>query len=268
MSTNYKTGNASSLKCTQASDIRKELHVGTHEVRFNRCSGEYYLEQIDDLKISCKLYGKTTHHANRILSTFEYRSASTGVLLSGEKGTGKTLLAKRISIDAAAKGIPTIVINQAWLGDGFHQLMQMITQPVIVLFDEFEKVYKEDQDQLLTLLDTIYSSKKLFLFTINDPWSVNSHVINRPGRIFYFIKFDGLDAHFIREYCEDVLEAKEHIPMICIMSGFFHAFNFDTLKAMVEEMNRYGETPTQILTMLNINPTLERVTNKKVIINF
>jgi hypothetical protein len=34
----------------------------------------------------------------------------------------------------------------------------------------------------------------------------------------------------------------------------FSQFNFDMLKAMVEEMNRYGETPQQVMQMLNTRP--------------
>jgi hypothetical protein len=41
---------------------------------------------------------------------------------------------------------------------------------------------------------------------------------------------------------------------IITISGFFEAFNFDMLKAMVEEMNRYGETPEQVLEYLNVRP--------------
>ena len=46
--------------------------------------------------------------------------------------------------------------------------------------------------------------------------------------------------------------------MICVMSSFFHEFNFKMLRAIVEEMNRYTETPAQVLKMLNIDPASER----------
>jgi hypothetical protein len=35
----------------------------------------------------------------------------------------------------------------------------------------------------------------------------------------------------------------------------FSAFNFDLLKGMVEEMNRYNETPAQVLKFLNARPS-------------
>jgi hypothetical protein len=133
--------------------------------------------------------------------------------------------------------------------------MQMIEQPAIVLFDEFEKVYdSDDQEKMLTLLDGVYPSKKLFLLTCNDKWRVDRHMRNRPGRVYYMIEFKGLEQDFIIEYCEDNLKAKEHIQTICRVASLFSAFNFDMLKAMVEEMNRYGETPQEVLKLLNARP--------------
>jgi SpoVK/Ycf46/Vps4 family AAA+-type ATPase len=100
------------------------------------------------------MYGNTLRHTDRIINSFWKRPQQTGVLLNGEKGSGKTLLAKNISVELAKEGVPTIVINRDWTGDGFFKLLQDIDQPCVVLFDEFEKVYdREKQEEILTLLD-------------------------------------------------------------------------------------------------------------------
>jgi hypothetical protein len=77
---------------------------------------------------------------------------------------------------------------------------------------------------------------------------------NRPGRIFYNLEYKGLEADFIREYCHDNLKAKEHIDKIVGIAGTFDQFNFDMLKALVEEMNRFSETPQEAMSMLNTKP--------------
>jgi hypothetical protein len=77
---------------------------------------------------------------------------------------------------------------------------------------------------------------------------------NRPGRIFYSLDFKGLEQDFIVEYCQDNLQNNEHIEHICKIALMFSQFNFDMLKALVEEMNRYGETPQQAMKMLNAKP--------------
>ncbi len=239
----------------QAVDLTKHLPGGNYTVSQDM-NGNFYLTQIDSFEIPERLYGNTLRHTDRIISTFHSRSTSTGVLLNGEKGSGKTLLAKNICAELERKNVPTIVINRPWSDEGFFKLLQNIEQECAVLFDEFEKVYgeNEDQEKILTLLDGVFGSKKLYLLTCNDKWRINSHMRNRPGRIFYLLDFKGLDTEFIREYCEEKLENKQYIDSICSISGLFAEFNFDLLKALVEEMNRYGETPSQALEMLNAKP--------------
>jgi hypothetical protein len=188
------------------------------------------------------------------------RSSSTGVMLTGEKGSGKTLLAKSLAIKCAENDIPTILINQPWRGEAFNSLLQDISQPCMVLFDEFEKVYDHDeQEEMLTLLDGVFPSKKLFLITCNDKWRVNTHMRNRPGRIFYLLDFKGLTQEFIREYCYDNLVDKSlnTIDSVVTVGSLFSEFNFDMLKALVEEMNRYGETAQEAMQMLNAKPEFD-----------
>ncbi len=265
MSYFLKSGNTYKVSTKEAMDLHESLPVGTYTVGFDKMAGCFYLEQIDNFEIKGKIYGNATRNADRILNTFKDRSASTGVMLTGEKGSGKTLLTKQIAIDAANENIPTIVINQPWCGEGFNAFLQMIDQPTIVIFDEFEKVYdRDDQEKMLTLLDGVYPSKKLFLLTCNDKWRVDQHMRNRPGRIFYMIDFKGLDTDFIREYCGDNLKAKQHIETICRIASLFSQFNFDMLKAMVEEMNRYNETPQEVLKLLNAKPEFSDESKYKV----
>lgn len=253
MSYFIRNGNTYKVADDAAIDIQRKLPVGNYTVKITP-QGEFYLEMIDTFNRPKKLYGDTSMFTRRILDTFQDRHNSTGVMLNGEKGSGKTLLAKNLSIEAAALAdIPTIVINSPMRGDGFNTLIQNIDQECIILFDEFEKVYdKDEQEEVLTLLDGVYPSKKLFILTCNDKYRVDQHMRNRPGRIYYMLDFKGLEANFIREYCEDNLTNKEYNDSIVNISTIFDAFNFDMLKALVEEMNRYNESPQEALRMLNV----------------
>lgn len=287
----HKSGNAFRVTPKVNLDLHERLPVGTYNVNYDQIGSEYFLETINDFQLKGKIYGKPTfvsklltvhsfllfnYHSciystlllsttgnvaktsSRILNTFLDRPKSTGVLLVGEKGSGKTLLAQYTSIAAAKeKNIPTIVINKPWHGDQFNAFIQSISQPAVILFDEFEKVYLMDddtnyQEKILTLFDGVYSSQKLFLLTCNDKYRMDSHMMNRPGRLYYLLEFDGLDQDFVIEYCEDNLLNKGFIQAVAATASLFQSFNFDMLKAMVEDMNRYDESPSEVLKFLNI----------------
>jgi hypothetical protein len=250
-----RAGNQYKVAPPGALDITDHLPVGTYKVDCNPMSMEYFLVTVDDFEVTGKIYGDTIAHRDRIMRSFLDRATTTGVLLTGEKGSGKTLLAKMLSLKAHELDIPTLVINSAWCGDDFNAFMQSISQPVVVLFDEFEKVYDAgDQQQLLTLLDGTYTSKKLFVLTANDRFRVDEHMKNRPGRIYYGLEFGGVDADFVRAYCEDNLADKALINDVVATSRLFQRFNFDVLKALVEEMNRFDEGVDEALAMLNAKP--------------
>lgn len=259
MSYFLKSGNCFRVATKESMDLHDLLPVGNYTVHKNQMSGEYYLEQIENFTAPARIYGNCLRHTQRIINTFNDRAGATGVMLTGEKGSGKTLLSKNVSIELAKHGVPTIVINQSHHGDVFNTFLQTIQQPCVILFDEFEKVYdREEQEAILTLLDGVFPSKKLFMLTCNDKYRVDQHMRNRPGRIFYMIDFKGLDAKFITEYCEENLKAKHYINTIVSIANLFSQFNFDMLKALVEEMNRYGDSPQEALEMLNAKPEFDK----------
>ena len=163
-----RNGNTYRVTDENAVDIASHLPGGNYTIKQDQF-GNLFLEMIEKFTPLKKYYGDAIRNGDRIMRTFADRSNATGVMLTGEKGSGKTLLAKHLSILGYEQDIPTIVINSPWTGDSFNKLIQDIEQPLIVLFDEFEKVYdREQQEKMLTLLDGVYPSKTLFILTCND----------------------------------------------------------------------------------------------------
>lgn len=232
-----------------------DLPAETYTVKFDERAGEFFLEQIENFTLPPKIYGKNVDYSVRILNTFEDRPGSTGVLLSGIKGAGKTLLGKQVAVAARERGYPTIVINKDWHGDDFNAFIQSINTPCVIMFDEFEKIYDYvTQRKVLTLFDGVFPSRKLFIVTTNADRDVSEFMQNRPGRIYYNFQFDTLGQDFIEEFLQDRLDDKSQIESILKYTKVFSFFNFDMLNAAVEEMNRYSEPLTDVLEVLNIKP--------------
>lgn len=243
-----------SLPAAPNSTYLDRLPKGVYVVKHADPIG-FYLERMESFKVPRRIYGTSTPRlVHRILSTFASREGNTtGVVLAGEKGSGKTLVTKLISHEIDA---PTLIVNAPYCSDDFFTFLNNIKQSCVVLFDEFEKVYnKEAQAHMLTFFDGAYKTHKLFLLTLNDRYSLRNELNNRPGRMYYAVEFGGVDEAFIRDYCKVNLKQNDlYIEAICRITGLFEAVNFDMLQALVEELNRYGETVLDALQFLNVKP--------------
>lgn len=248
----FKDGNRIHVAPDNATCILDDLPPSVYTLRFSVMSG-FFLELINEFGVPDHVYGDIVPKVDKIIKTYSAKSGNVGVLLSGEKGSGKTMMLRLASKKCQELGIPTIIITQDFEED-FCKFISDINQRCVVVFDEFEKVFKKDETQskLLTLFEGVYSSNKLLILTINDVFHLNDYFLNRPGRIHYHVRFDSLEDAFIVEYCQRNLESKQHTESVINLSKLVPNFNFDMLQAIVFECNLHKETPQQAFGMLNI----------------
>jgi hypothetical protein len=222
----------------------------------------FYLQRSPDIQMPTgKIYGDVYKKTERIAKTFSDRSVqgmNTGVLLTGTKGSGKTLLSKTVSANLLKAGVPTILVGGMAPEsiDGFIKFVNLIDGKCCMLFDEFEKNYdKEDQARFLTLFDGTSSGSKLFLVTVNDMWQLNSFMLNRPGRLYYRFDYSGLEESFIKEYLDDNLKNRRILDSAfeIISRVFKNRFTFDMLQSTIEEMNRFDIDIKEAVSVLNID---------------
>ena len=236
----------------------EDIEKGVYRLKSSLQLG-LYLEKIEDNYIlPNKVYGNPEPRATRILETWRSREKNTGVLLSGDKGSGKSLLMQMLCNKAVNEdGAAIVIISDSFSGPELTDLLSEIKRPLVIAIDEFEKIYNrndgEAQKKILSTMDGSNLNRALFVLTVNNRWAVDTHMLNRPGRIFYHYKYSGLTEDFIREYCEDTLEDKSKIDDIIPLTLLVDGFSFDILKALVEELNRYGESVADVISHLNVD---------------
>lgn len=252
-----KRGSIIKIGDKRAEEYFDKIPAGTYQLGMDERTAEFYLTEVDAMETPEKIYGDAEKTVDRVYNTFSKREGSTGVLLSGEKGSGKTLTTKLVCNKAIEDGIPVILINAPFPGTLMSTFLNSIDHPVVLLIDEFEKVYKDKagmQDSLLTLLDGTMSARRLFLLTSNDKYGISSYMKNRPGRIYYAIEFDVLDEAFITEFANDTLNDVNHVDSLVQACRILGGVNFDLLQAIIEEVNRYNEAPVEALKWINAEP--------------
>lgn len=221
-------------------------------------TGQYLVRSMDKFDIPDKIYGDTPKRSDKIKRTFDSRDGTTGVLLTGLKGSGKTLLMKHLANKCIEDGIPVITINEPNSGADFMTFINNLG-PCVLIFDEFAKNYRRNggdqgQEALLTLFDGVASSKKLILLSENNYWDVSDLYKNRPSRIYYSYKYEKLEKSLVEEYCEANVVNKDFVPNIISMSNKTLEFSFDVLQSVIEECNRYPEDSfDSIVKDLNIS---------------
>lgn len=233
------------------------LPVATYGIGFSRMSG-YSLHLMEPLAPGEEIvYGNHGSRVQRIVTGYSAMDRSLGVILSGDKGMGKSLmirmLAKRMREE---HDLPTVLVQHDT--PRLAAFLDELGEAVIV-FDEFEKVFPNDEDesqnQFLSLFDGLSTTKRLYVLSVNELQRVNDYMLNRPGRFHYHMRFAYPEPETVATYLRNQVPgvAEKQVNEIVDFSRKYD-INFDHLRAIAFEL-RLGESFTEVIGDLNIKRT-------------
>lgn len=203
----------------------------------------------------------------RVLHSFNKdEKNTTGVLLTGEKGTGKTVTAKVIAQQA---NLPIIVIHPETILAELSDFFKSFDDSVCILFDEVDKNF-ETRD-LLTFLDGIQkTARKLVVMTANDSNRVDEFLKNRCSRVRYFRNYSMVED--AKEYAEMIAKDRNLENIDEVVNFIVDSIKFpsiDNICSFIDEIVFTKEmqlTLDEVLYFMNINvdeKTTEPITPTK-----
>lgn len=254
---------------TKDISLSDKVPLGFWKLDFDKHSGAFLRKT--EVKLSHgKIYGNSQAIADHVIAAFEksQNNKNLGVLLSGGKGLGKTLTT-RLVIEELSKKYPVIVISSYF--NGMVEFLEKI-KGCVILMDEFEKFMSGNicgndaeneqtkQETMLSLLDGNTGSEgNLFLLTVNDPYSVDTNLKSRPGRVRYHFRFSSESADVVREYCKDNLKNKDNIEETVNALGMISFVSMDIIAAFVQELNDFPELkPMEVIGYFNVDNNCSR----------
>lgn len=245
------------------SQTTKELAPAIYTLEYDSNRNTLYLKYLEDeFKFDFKIYGLESSFISRCVKTYNNTKGNMGILLNGVKGTGKTVTAKMLCNELK---MPVILINNQF--GGMNTFLSNIPQDIVVFIDEYEKVYKKDDDfdfddnnalekadsSLLSLMDGVYKTenRRFFMLTTNKLW-INGNLLNRPSRLRYLKNFADLNLVQINEIIDDFLIYKEHREDIISFLKPLEIITVDIVKTIVSEINIFNESPFVCCKDLNV----------------
>jgi DNA-directed RNA polymerase subunit F len=228
-------------------DYSPTLEVGIYELCYQDFLGFYLQPKTKSFEFPYKLYGLEVKLVERALNYFNKTdSGNLGMLLNGVKGTGKTVTSK---ILCNKLHMPVILVSNAY--NGAENYINSIPQDIVVLIDEYEKIYKESHD-LLTIMDGALNSiyRRVFLMTTNNLY-IDSNLIDRPSRVRYLKTFSNLSPEIVEDIVDDLLVYTEFREDCIQYISTLEIITVDIVKAVLSEVNIQNESPNDFKSVFN-----------------
>lgn len=250
------------------------LPAGYYKISYDKEHDIFSLDRTYEFSINeSNIYGVQKEKLKKVELAYKFANKSLGILLSGDKGIGKTLFAKLLCMSMYANGKAIIIVDKSY--KGLDKFISDIPGDVVFLFDEFGKIFEKsnssdgrdetDQESLLTVFDGTSPHKRLFIVTCNDLDEIDKCFLNRTGRFHYHFVFEYPSGEDIQQYMKDNLQNydESEVQKVIKLSRKIK-INYDTLRSICFEMNM-GSKYDDFIYDLNIKSKEEGLKYKAIV---
>ena len=217
------------------------------------------LEETTPFSMPSKVYctSRDKRFIDKVLNSYKLsENGFTGVMLSGLKGSGKTIMAKSIANES---NLPIINIDKSIRPWALKVLVELLGDTnICFMFDELDKLLEDyDDSALLQILDGADTKgKHMILFTCNNEAYISEYLIDRCSRIRYWRKFDEMSPSLIMEVLNDKLNDKKEVESLTdFIKDNFEICSFDNIASFINEVNNYPTTTfEELFEDMNLTP--------------
>ena len=217
------------------------------------------LEETTPFVMPSKVYctSRDKRFIDKVLNSYKLsENGFTGVMLSGLKGSGKTIMAKSIANES---NLPIINIDKSVRPWALKVLVELLGDTnICFMFDELDKLLEDyDDSALLQILDGADTKgKHMILFTCNNEECISEYLIDRCSRIRYWRKFGEISPSLIMEMLNDKLNDKKEVESLTdFIKDNFEICSFDNIASFINEVNNYPTTTfEELFEDMNLTP--------------
>lgn len=231
------------------------------------------IERVKQYTLPEKIYGISHKRNLRILGQqYEERVAkglNTGAMITGFKGSGKTLLAEAVANEMISRERPVFYIDKQLPVDTLITLAKYAA-PCMFLFDEFEKVYsvsEKDDDEVdrkvQNKLLTFFSSTEFggVLSTLVSNSNLSSLLTDRPQRMLLNFSYNAKTRDRDFEVAMDEVGFTPYLKAMFLLGSGDGSRNIDCLLAVADVVNKHydpedptsGQRVQELLEVMNVS---------------
>lgn len=215
--------------------LHDNLPAKVYTIIFNPMAGFALKEFGTSMPVPEEVFGDTEAKAELMMESYKERN-HLSMMLTGAKGSGKSLLSAVIANKMIENGVPVIIVDEHFdIPDALKDFLYELGN-CFFIFDEFAKNFSEEiQPKMLDFFSGTRAADRGVIIIENHIRQINEFMMDRPGRIRYRFGYGKLPLEVIKQVC-DARDVNEQVTKYILeYSSRATTIGMDTVNRIIEE---------------------------------